>query len=395
VAQKAEQEVVVVVINRKSSFLLLFVILFSNLIVTSNALAAVLPEDRADVLYHRFDGGGVVIDGPSVLVRKSIKDTVSISANYYVDNVTSASIDVVTTASAYTEQRIESSVSLEYLRDKTILSVNYGQSDETDYSARTASFNFTQDFFGDLTTISAGYSQGWDVVGKRDEPEFAMDANRKQYRFGVSQILTKNSLLGISWETITDAGFLNNPYRSVRYLDPTSSAGYAFQSEVYPETRTSDAFAIRGMYYLPYRAAIKAEARIFADTWGIEAKNMELGYTHPIGEEWILDISFRHYEQTKADFFSDLYSRIDAQNFLARDKEMSTFSNDSVGFEVAYEHELLEWEAFDKFSVTLALDYIEFDYEDFRDIRAQTTPGQEPSYSFDAVVTRFFFSVWY
>ena len=26
--------------------------------------AAVLPEDRADVLYHRYDGGGVTIDGP-------------------------------------------------------------------------------------------------------------------------------------------------------------------------------------------------------------------------------------------------------------------------------------------------------------------------------------------
>ncbi len=383
------------VVTSRSTQLLFAVVLLCNLFVNFHVVAAVLPEDRADVLYHRFDGGGVVIDGPSILVRKSIADTVSISANYYVDNVSSASIDVVTTASAYTEQRIESSMSVEYLRDKTILSVNYGQSDETDYSARTASFNFSQDFFGDLTTISAGYSQGWDVVGKREEPEFAKDASRKQYRFGLSQVLTKDSLVAISWETITDAGFLNNPYRSVRYLDPTSAAGYAFQAEVYPETRTSDAFAIRGMYYLPYRAAIKAEARIFADTWGIEAKNMELKYTHPIGEEWILDFSLRHYEQTKADFFSDLYSRIDAQNFLARDKEMSTFSNDSIGFEVAYEHELLEWDAFDKFSITLALDYIEFDYEDFRDIRVQTTPGTEPSYTFDALVTRFFFSIWY
>ncbi len=394
-AQKVVQEVVVAVINKTPSSLIAGLLLLCSLMVSSELIAAVLPEDRADVLYHRFDGGGVVIDGPSILVRKSIKDTVSLSANYYVDSVSSASIDVVTTASAYTEERIESSFSLDYLRDKTVLSLSYGQSDETDYAARTASFNYTQDFFGDLTTVSAGYSQGWDVVGKREEPEFAKDASRKQYRFGVSQVITKNSLIGVSWETITDAGFLNNPYRSVRYLDPTSAAGYAFQSEVYPETRTSDAFAIRGMYYLPYRAAIKAEARVFGDTWGIEATNYELSYTHPIGDEWILDFSFRHYEQTKADFFSDLYSRIDAQNFLARDKEMSTFSNDSVGFEVAYEHELLDWEAFDKFSITLAVDYIQFDYEDFLDIREQTTPGTEPSYSFDAVVTRFFFSVWY
>ena len=36
------------------------------------AFAGVLPEDRADVLYHRYQGGGVTIQGPSVLVRKKI-----------------------------------------------------------------------------------------------------------------------------------------------------------------------------------------------------------------------------------------------------------------------------------------------------------------------------------
>ena len=30
----------------------------------------VLPDDRADLLYHYYDGGGVTIDGPSLLVRK-------------------------------------------------------------------------------------------------------------------------------------------------------------------------------------------------------------------------------------------------------------------------------------------------------------------------------------
>jgi len=36
--------------------------------------AGVLPEDRADLLYHSYDGGGVTIDGPSLLVRKQFAD---------------------------------------------------------------------------------------------------------------------------------------------------------------------------------------------------------------------------------------------------------------------------------------------------------------------------------
>lgn len=386
---------VVVVINKIKLLSYVFLGLLQAFFSTFSLQAAVLPEDRSDILYHRFDGGGVVIDGPSILVRKSIQDTVSISANYYVDNVTSASIDVVTTASEYTEQRIESSMSLDYLRDKTILSVNYTQSDENDYSARSAGFNFTQDFFGDLTTISAGYSQGWDTVGMRGAEDFEEDATRKQFRFGLSQILTKNSLVAISWETVTDEGYLNNPYRSVRYRDPTQGRGYTYQSEVYPETRTSDAFAIRGMYYLPYRAAVKAEARIFSDTWGIEAKNAEISYTHPIGEHWIVDAKYRTYSQTKANFFNDLFDVVDQQNFRARDKEMGTFGNDSVGLAVSYEQEL-DWAGIDRFSVSLDVDYIQFDYEDFRDLSIEgTTLGEEPFYQFDAIVTRFFFSIWY
>src|SRR5690606_41060647 len=75
------------------------------LLVSGSVLPGVLPEDRADILYHLYDGGGVQIDGPSVLVRKQVGKNVSVVGNYYVDMVSSASIDVVTTASPYAEER--------------------------------------------------------------------------------------------------------------------------------------------------------------------------------------------------------------------------------------------------------------------------------------------------
>ena len=42
-----------------------------------------------------------------MLVRKQFAQKFSASANYYVDKVSSASIDVVTTASPYTEERTQ------------------------------------------------------------------------------------------------------------------------------------------------------------------------------------------------------------------------------------------------------------------------------------------------
>ena len=84
--------------------------------------AGVLPEDRADVLYFRYDGGGVVITGPSVLVRKSIGEHVSVAANYYIDMVSSASIDVETSASPYEDERTQSSLSVDFLHGKSTYS---------------------------------------------------------------------------------------------------------------------------------------------------------------------------------------------------------------------------------------------------------------------------------
>ena len=124
-----------------------------------------LPEDRADLLYHSYDGGGVEIDGPSLLVQKSLGSSVSLGFNHYVDNVTSASIDVVVTASEYTEERTENSFSIDYLRQKSTMSFGYTKSDESDFDATTYSVSISQDMFGDLTTVSMGFAVGDIVIG--------------------------------------------------------------------------------------------------------------------------------------------------------------------------------------------------------------------------------------
>ena len=101
--------------------------------------AGVLPEDEGDAMYHRYEGGGVTVQGPSVLIRKKIGDNFSVSYNYYVDIISSASIDVLLTASPYKETRTQQSGSLEYQHGKTTYSAGYIHSREPDYIADTAS----------------------------------------------------------------------------------------------------------------------------------------------------------------------------------------------------------------------------------------------------------------
>ena len=359
--------------------------------------AGVLPEDRADVLFHSYDGGGVTIQGPSVLVRKQFASKFSASANYYIDKVSSASIDVVTTASPYEEERRQTTLGLDYLHDRWMMNVGFSTSAENDYVADTFSFGISQDLFGDLTTVSLGYSLGNDEVRRRGDATFADTVERQNYRLGVSQILTKSLLLGLSFETITDEGFLNNPYRSVRYSDASSPRGYSYEQEIYPRTRTSDAGALRLRYYLPYRAALHGEYRRYADTWDITASSGELGYTHPLESGWVIEGKVRSYSQTKADFYSDLFPRRQFQNFIARDKELSTFTSTTLRLGGSYDIVRGGWRFVERGTISVVYDHIQFEYEDFRDLSGAPTglAGQEPLYTFDADVFQVFVSFWF
>ena len=155
----------------------------------------------------------------ALLVRKKYGENFSVSANYYVDMISSASIDVLSSASPYKEQRTQYSVGVDYLRDKTTYSLNYIDSDEPDYKAHTASFGLSHDLFGDLTTINLGYSRGWDVVGEDTGGSISTvgRADPRNYSVGLSQIVTKRLILGLNYDVITDEGYLKSPYRKARF----------------------------------------------------------------------------------------------------------------------------------------------------------------------------------
>jgi hypothetical protein len=373
-------------------------LLAALLLAAAAAHGAVLPEDRADVMYHRYSGGGITVDGPSVLVRKGFGESVSATAGYYVDNISSASIDVVVSgASPYRERREQKNVGVDYLRGKSTYSASYLTSSENDYKANTWSLGVSQDMFGDLTTVSLGYSQGRDKIGNSVDPDFADQIERRNYRLGLTQVLTRNLLLSLNFEAVTEEGYLQNPYRFMRYVNQSGS--YTRAPEVFPRTRTGTAGSGRLKYYLPWRAALEGQYRFYADTWGINAHTAGLEYTHPLRQRWVFTGSYRYYRQNSADFFSDLFPYPDAQNFMARDKETSALASHTLGVGAAYEFPV-EWASWLKRgTANLRLSHMMIDYSRFRDLRnlppGTVEPGTEPLYSLNANILQFYLSFWF
>jgi hypothetical protein len=374
---------------------LIFVV---SLLAFGVAHAGVLPDDRADVLYHLYDGGGVTIDGPSVLVRKKVGKSVSLVGNYYVDMVSSASIDVITQASPYTEERKQWSLGVDYLHGNTTMRAGYTTSEESDFDAETFSFSVSQDMFGDLTTLTLSYALGDDLVRRSDDPTFEQPLDRQIYGVGITQILTKNLISALNIETITEEGYLNNPYRSVRYFDPNSAIGYSYEAELYPNTRTSNAVGLRMRYFLPYRAAVEGEYRFFTDTWDIEGHTGSISYIQP-WKDFTFTGKFRYHSQTGAHFYRDLFPRSQATNFRGRDKELSPLTSYTFKIQAAYE--FLKDDGNDVFGfikrakVTASLNMLHIEYDDFSDLTAQQPIGSEPLYVLDADVFQIYFSFFY
>ncbi len=349
-----------------------------GLVATGSAVGAVLPQDKAELIYHRYEGGGVVADGPALLVRKNLADRVSVSAQYYVDAVSNASIDVVTTASPFKETRNAVDVGADWLVRDTLLSLSLGRSREPDFLVEAMGADATHEVFGGMTTVSLGFGRSRDQVGQKGTEGWIDEATRWQYRAGVTQILTPRWLASLNVEAMSDHGFLGSPYRAARVFG-------AAVPERLPRTRTSRAVKLRvsgDTGNLVARSALFAEYRYYWDTWDIRAHTTEVGASKYLGESFLVDAALRLYSQNKALFYSD---NADSETlFVTRNRQLSTF--DSSSFTLRATWSLPGQTLGMDLKLTGAWELKRFRFKDFSDLRT----GQP--YSYDANVFQVFMS---
>jgi len=317
-----------------------------------------LPDDRADAMYHSYEGGGLKAYGPALLVRKKLGENLSLSASYYVDMVSNASIDVVTTASPYKETRNEYIFGGDYIvRDATI-SVSTSHSKEPDYVADATSIDVAQEVFGGMTTLALGFTRAYDKVGRKGEG-FIDTATHWRYRLGMTQILSPAWLASLNYEAVADDGFLGSPYRAARAFGTTVP-------ERNPRTRSSRAAKFRVLGEVTPGHAVRGEYRYFRDNWGIKAHTGEFGYSRQFGDPWLVDWYGRYYTQDKAIFYSDNATSV--TTYVSRNRQLSTFKSLSLGAKMAYTAKRVPGSY--EIKLNAAFERVRFKFADFTDIRS-------------------------
>lgn len=355
---------------RVAAPLLKFLGVTGGVLLSHQARAVDLPEERGEAMVHIYDGGGVRATGPAILVRKNIADKFSLTGNLYIDMVSNASIDVVTTASPYRETRTEFGLGLDHTVRDTLIHVGLTRSSEPDYRATTASMDVSQEVFGGMTTISLGFGRGQDDVGKHGETGYFDHATHWQYRLGATQILSPRWLLSANAEAMADDGFLGSPYRVAQVF------GSAVPERV-PRTRSARALKFRLLGDVSEaggpRSAVHADYRYYRDTWAIQAHTLEAGYSRYLQGGTLADAFVRMNRQGDALFFSDNASS--ETLYVTRNRQLSAFTSVSLGGKLS--QAVKGGAARYDLRLTAAYELVHFNYSHFTDLRS----GQRYSFN--------------
>jgi hypothetical protein len=349
----------------------------SGLLTTGHTQAVELPEDRADLMLHSFDGGGVNAWGPALLVRKNLLNKASLFATYYADIVSNASIDVVTTASPYNETRHEYGFGADYAVRDSLITLAGSYSTEPDYIATAFNIDVSTDVFSGMTTVGLGYTYGSDDVGKVGEGFFS-NAKHWRYRVGVTQILSPRWYANMNFEVVSDDGYLGSPYRMALVFG-------AAVPERLPSTRTSRTVQFRLVGEVAPTVAVRGEYRYFWDTWDIAAHTFGLGAATRFGDKWLLDAYARIYRQDGALFYSD--NATSETLYVTRNRQLSNYTSWAIGTKATYA--LMRVPGRYEIFLNGAIEYWQTDYSDFTDVRTGSL------YSYDATVLQLFVTAFF
>jgi hypothetical protein len=210
----------------------------------------------------------------------------------------------------------------------------------------SANIGYARDFNDKNTTVSAGLNFEHDT----SKPYFgtprpftemsgvSKGGNRTKnvvdFVGGVTQVMNRYWLAQINYSLGDTSGYQTDPYRVISVVDGVSGAPVKYLYESRPGSR------IRQSLYLGNKIALwgtvaDVSARLYHDSWGINAETLEVAERIPLTSFLYVEPSYRYYHQTKANFFHDYL--IDGQalpNYASSDSRLGTFNANTVALKV-------------------------------------------------------------
>jgi hypothetical protein len=284
----------------------------------------------------------------------SPKEQWTINGHYLADIITSASVDVVTSATSrapcaiaspstpadqcvqapFHETRHEGAGSLVFADGTNTATLGYVYSVENDWRSHSFSGGYSRDFFNHQLTLGLSGSFTTNAVGRSHDLFFHRTLNQGSASFDVGVVASKRDLVTVGYTWMYLKGFQSSPYRFVFFHDSLVPDQLVGSAEVDPETRIRHALALRWNHHAFTDTAIKSHVRAYADSWGVISGTAGTEYVVGFGD-LELGVFARGYVQKGASFWQDDYDK--RMKYMTADRELSPFIDAYGGLRFMWE----------------------------------------------------------
>lgn len=298
-------------------------------------------------LLYYSEQGRVSVTAPTFSATKQVSEDESYTIRVVYDTLTGATpngaaianeTQTITSASggsltvapgelpltAFSDQRI--ALGIDWNRNTSRLvkrSTSLNLSRETDYTSLGGSLAYSFDSASRMTTYTAGAGLSLDLVAPEggapvgmqsittpntttaaSGAEEGLEGERKttvDLLLGVTQVLSRRSLLQVNLSHSQSGGYLSDPYKMASVVDQAGlPTDYVWEKR--PDSRSANSLYAKWVYHLP-EDVVHLSYRYFTDSWGIKSHTADLTYRMVLPKGFYLEPHGRYYTQTAADFY--------------------------------------------------------------------------------------------
>jgi hypothetical protein len=314
---------------------------------------------------------GINVVHPQIDLGTTVGPDFHFAAGYEVDIVSGATpsvfgprtggVDVVTTATKFSDTRHQIHGALSYQRPTSSWTFGYSYGWESDYRSSAITGATSTDLLDHNFTLGLSYTHNFDSVCDAnnsnigDQPLDLKPLTQSAHCFSSETDVTTRKLAidtfqpSLSWTAtpklllqigstiqILD-GFQSNPYRSVLV-----GMQHRTPQERMPQYRQRYAVYARAVYALPaVRASGLLMARLYQDSWAVQAATGEVLLNKYFGNSLLVTLRGRYHLQGGASFYRDGKGYLElgpGGRYWTGDRELSPMSNYLTGGKLAYIH---------------------------------------------------------
>jgi hypothetical protein len=211
--------------------------------------------------------------------------------------------------------------------------VQFRISHEPDYASKLVLLRAATSLFDENTTVGVFGGYGWDRVSPPLPPpgqEEAWPADHDRFIGGasISQLLSPALIVAMGGSFTRQRGTLSNPYRR-------ATVRTSLFPEVLPDARDRFTAFVGSAFYLGWHAALHDRIGIYTDSWGVQSIIPEVALTKEVGHNVLLDLHYRYYKQSAADFYEPVYP--DLAPILAGDMRLGRVHDHTFGAEFQWQ----------------------------------------------------------